>query len=212
MRPTVHGARITSPDRFRRRLEATPFSETEWQMSADRMDDPDPVGRAIVIRCRQSLAGRMDAFAAITKRRTRRGMNEQASAWLSVIDRLPAVHARLARVVILNRPALDVIRQQDGEQTLFYLDPPYLHKTRVGKDVYACEMCEQEHCELLDLIVAVKGKAMLSGYRSSLYNQRLADWVRHEFRMPNHAAGGARKRRMVECVWCNFEPPEQGDD
>jgi DNA adenine methylase len=32
--------------------------------------------------------------------------------------------------VILNQPAIEVIRQQDGEATLFYLDPPYLHETR----------------------------------------------------------------------------------
>ena len=38
---------------------------------------------------------------------------------------MPAVHARLKRVVVLNRDALDVIRTQDGPGTLFYLDPPY---------------------------------------------------------------------------------------
>jgi hypothetical protein len=53
------------------------------------------------IRCRQSLAGRMGAFAPLSRNRTQRRMNEQAAAWLSVVENLPAVHARLKRVVIL---------------------------------------------------------------------------------------------------------------
>jgi DNA adenine methylase len=37
-----------------------------------------------------------------------------------------------------------------------------------------------------------------------LYDRRLCDWTRHEFSLPNQAAGGKQKRRMVEVVWCNF--------
>ena len=131
-------------------------------------------------------------------------MNEQASAWLSVVDGLPDVHARLQRVVILNRPALEVIRQQDGPQTLFYLDPPYLHETRTAQDVYRFEMSKDDHRELLTTILGVKGKVMLSGYRSGLYDGMLTDWDRHDIDVPNNAAGGSSKRRMVECVWCNW--------
>ncbi len=84
------------------------------------------------ITCRQSLAGRMEDFAPLSRTRTRRRMNEQCSAWLTAVEGLIEVHGRLKRVVILNRPALEVIRQEDGPQTLFYLDPPYLHQTRAA--------------------------------------------------------------------------------
>ena len=55
-------------EKFRRRIEATPFSEIEWQEAGDHLDDPDPVARAAAffIRCRQSLAGRMDTFAPLS--------------------------------------------------------------------------------------------------------------------------------------------------
>jgi len=76
------------------------------------------------VECRMSLAGRGDQFAPLSRTRTRRGMNEQASAWLSAVDGLRAVHRRLRRVVVLNRPAIEVIQGQDGPDTLFYLDPP----------------------------------------------------------------------------------------
>ncbi|HET6573043.1 MAG TPA: DNA adenine methylase, partial [Fimbriiglobus sp.] len=102
-------------DQFRRMVNAVPFSEAEWRDAGGRLEDTDSVVAAVAffVRCRQSLAGRLDTFAPLSRSRTRRGMNEQASAWLSAVDGLPAVHARLRRVVILNRDARDVIRQED---------------------------------------------------------------------------------------------------
>ena len=190
--------------RFQRMLEAVPFSEVEWRES--EQCDGDAVERAVCffIQCRQSLAGRMQEFAPLSRTRTRRGMNEQASAWLNAVEGLAAVHARLRRVAILNRDALDVIRQQDGPGTLFYLDPPYLAETRTCDDVYAHEMEVDQHAELLEVVARCVGRVMLSGYPSAMYDRRLRDWTRHEFALPNQAAGGKRKRWMTEVVWCNF--------
>ena len=191
--------------RFRRTLEAVPFSEAEWR-DARSAPAGDPVEDAVrfFVHCRQSLAGRMDCFAPLSRTRTRRGMNEQASAWLNAVDGLAAVHTRLRRVAVLSRDALEVIRSQDGPDTLFYLDPPYLGETRACEEVYAHEMTADQHGELLDAVLACEGRVMLSGYPSELYDRRLRGWTRHTFPSPNHAAGGASKRRMAECVWCNF--------
>jgi DNA adenine methylase len=205
---------------FKRRIEAVPFSETEWQDAQKHLADTDNsssradrVERAVrfFILCRQSMAGRCQDFAPLTRTRTRRGMNEQVSAWLKAIDGLHAVHARLQRVVILNRPAVEVIRSQDGPETLFYLDPPYLPATRSAGDVFGeLDMTEAQHEELLDVIKSLQGKVMLSGYGNSLYDTRLAKWHRHEFDLPNNAAGGVIKRRMVETIWCNFRSRSTG--
>jgi DNA adenine methylase len=147
----------------------------------------------------------MERFTSVTKTRTRRRMNGEVSAWLSAIDGLPDVHARLRRVLVLNRPALEVIRQQDGPQTLFYCDPPYLHETRTTCNVYGpLEMSTSDHQEFLDTIRSVKGRVMVSGYPSELYDHVLTGWSRHTFDMPNQAAGGSSKRRMTEVVWCNY--------
>ncbi len=193
--------------RLQRILEAVPFSESEWGYSDLCNVVPDPVEAAarFFIRCRQSLAGRMDTFAPLSRTRTRRRMNEQASAWPNAVEGLPAVHNRLKRVAVLNRDALDVIRQQDGPSTLYYLDPPYLSETRTADDVYSHEMSLVQHEELLDTIRQCKGRVLLSGYPSALYDTRLANWTRREFILPNQAAGGKQKRRMTEVVvWCNY--------
>src|SRR5205814_1453106 len=151
---------------------------------------------AFFVGCRQSLAGRMQGFTALTRTRTRRRMNGNVSEWLNAVDGLPQVHDRLRRVCIENLPALDLIRREDGLNTLFYCDPPYLHDTRTAPDAYGdFEMTEADHAELLAVLRACKGKVMLSGYPSALYEKELKVWTRHDFDLPNNAAGGEAKRR-----------------
>ena len=193
--------------KFQRIVSAIPFSEREWKDAHAHEYGRDPVGdaAAFFVDCRLSLAGRMNGFTGVTRTRTRGGRNNEVNAWLNCVDGLPAVHRRLRNVLILDgRPALDVIRAHDGPNTLFYCDPPYLHETRSAPQVYAFEMTEDDHRELLDVLRQCRGKVMLSGYPSRLYDETLAGWTRHAFDLPNHAAGGRTKDRETEILWCNF--------
>ena len=198
---------------FEQSVQATPFSDKHWNDAAKRlsnhlgMDYPCwEMAADFFVVCRQSLAGRMDAFAPRSRSRTRQGMNEQVAAWLSCVDGLPQVHARLKRVLILNGDALEVIRKEDGPRTLFYLDPPYLHSTRTTTGEYEHEMDTESHAKLLDTLKQLKGRFLLSGYHSDLYDRWAAegDYRCYEFDISNNAAGGKEKRRMVECVWSNY--------
>jgi DNA adenine methylase len=108
-------------------------------------------------------------------------------------------------VVIENKPALDLIREHDGPHTLFYCDPPYLPRTRTARKAYGpYEMTEQEHRDLLRLLRRCKGKVMLSGYPSELYDRMLSGWTRHTFDVPNQASGAKKKDRETEVLWCNW--------
>jgi DNA adenine methylase len=191
---------------FRRTVEAVPLSRTEWETAHAHEYGKDPVADAVAffVDCRQSLAGRMDTFTGITRTRTRRRMNGNASEWIGAVDGLAAVHARLRRVVIENRPALDVIRKEDEPGTLFYCDPPYLHDTRADPNVYAFEMTDRDHAELLDVLRQCKGNVMLSGYPNELYDRVMAGWNRRTVDVANHAAGGKVKARETEVLWWNF--------
>jgi DNA adenine methylase len=192
--------------RFLRVVQATPVSRPEWERAKAHTDGSDPVADVVAffVLCRQSLAGRMKCFTPLVRTRTRRGMSDNASAWITTVEGLPAVHERLWGVVIEYLDFRKLISREDTPGTLFYCDPPYLHTTRTAPNVYAHEMTTQDHCDLLDLLLAVKGKVMLSGYPSPLYDDALQSWNRHTFDLPNHAAGGKAKGRETEVVWCNF--------
>jgi DNA adenine methylase len=193
--------------RFARTVQAVPLSRAGWAAAhAHVHDGRDPVADAVAFfcDCRQSLAGRIKSFTALTRSRTRRGINGNASEWLSAVDGLPAVHERLRRVILEDLPALDVIRREDSPGTFFYCDPPYLPETRTATDISALEMSAEDHRALLDALLRCQGKVMLSGYASALYDTALRGWTRHTFELPNNAAGGKKKRRATEVLWCNF--------
>jgi DNA adenine methylase len=208
-------------DLFARLMSVVPFSGVEYQAAVDGLKQScecngyDANGGNQVVRAawffivnRMSLAGRMQGFTGITKTRTRARMNNEVSAWLSCVDRLPEVHARLRRALILPpQKALSVIRKFDMPETLFYLDPPYLHETRATTGEYAHEMTYTQHRELLELLKGIKGKFLLSGYDNDLYRgyaNTVPRWDRRDFELPNQVAGGKTKRRMIESLWCNF--------
>lgn len=192
---------------FVRIVNAIPLARSEWEDAhAHTYSDNDPLSDAIAffVDCRQSRSGLMQGFTPITRARTRREMNGNVSEWLSAVDGLPDVHTRLRRVMIENMPAIDLIKREDTENTLFYCDPPYLHETRSATTAYAYEMTASEHLELLEVLCQCKGNVMISGYASEMYNRKLADWHKHTFDLPNNVSGKSNKRRETEVVWCNF--------
>lgn len=194
---------------FKRRIEAIPFSSDEYRFYNDNIfgDDCFTAAVKVFVVSRMSLAGRGKQFTPISTSRTRRGMNEQVSSWLSAIEGLPAVHARLKRILILSEDFETCIRKVDHKKTLFYCDPPYLHETRRTVNEYGgYEMDRAAHERLLGVLAAIDGKFVLSGYRSGLYDDfaKRNKWKRVEFRIKNSAAGGKVKREMVECCWMNY--------
>ena len=185
----------------------TPFSENEFIAAGDPCDGLTTVKRAVrfFVRARQSRQGLMKDFATLSRNRTRRRMNEQASSYLTAVEGLPDVHQRLQQVVILSADSCRVIEQQDGPHALFYCDPPYLHDTRVTTKDYAHEMDPSQHEELLQTLSRIEGKFLLSGYPSNLYDQFAASngWRREEKEIDNKASSKKVKETKCECLWMN---------
>ncbi len=108
--------------------------------------------------------------------------------------------------MILNHDALDVIREQDGPNTCFYLDPPYLHETRSSAGEYEYEMTVDDHHKLLWRLTEISGSFLISGYQSELYNdwEETYGFERHHFEIANNASSKKIKDVKTECLWTNF--------
>ena len=124
------------------------------------------------------------------------------------VSDVPEAHARLKRVVILNSDAGKVICKQDGDKTVFYCDPPYLHETRKATDAYECEMSAVEHESLLQCLSRINGRFLLSGYPSRLYDHfaEAYKWRRVDIQIDNKASSAKTKEIKTECVWLNYSP------
>lgn len=192
---------------FERRMTLTPFAKPVWEHSFDDSSE-DPVDRACAffIRYRQSRQGLGRDFATMSRTRTRRGMNEQVSSWLSAVEGLPVAHERLRRVVIYCEDAVSIIRREDDVNAFFYCDPPYINETRVAKDAYACEMSDEQHEHLLRTLSELRGKFLLSGYPHPLYElwSKRYGWRRTDISIDNKASGKKTKPTKTECLWSNY--------
>jgi DNA adenine methylase len=140
--------------------------------------------------------------------RTRRGMNEQVSAWLTAVDGLWDFYNRFIRVEVRCMDGCEFIDLYDHARALFYLDPPYMHETRAnGKGgEYRHEMTVKQHQYLLSTLAGIKGRFMLSGYPSKLY-ERFAErngWRCARKLIDNKASSKKTKEKKTECLWMNY--------
>ena len=188
----------------------TPYSRELFAELADRPEPEEEIEKAwwFFVRCRQAIGGlgmselTPKSWSAST--RTRRDMPEGVSKYLSSIDGLETVSQRLREVMFESMPAIDVIKKYDSDETLIYLDPPYLPETRHGgkASTYGVEMSYEDHLELLDLVKACKSKIVLSGYLSDLYAAELKDWKVDTVEGKSHMSNSGQSR--VEVLWLNF--------
>lgn len=204
-------------------LTLTPYAEDEWGAttvpipftprvpSGNDHRTPTPqeqqveLARRFLVRHAQSFGGAGTGFS-YSVRQSRRGMAQVVSGWLTSIDeRLPAVVERLREVQVLNRRASEVIERFDGPDALFYCDPPYLPEARVATYAYGpFEMSEEDHVALLSQLLGVRGRVVLSGYRSTLYDSVLSDWRRVDFDTPLQSSCGNTRPRRIESLWLNY--------
>lgn len=99
----------------------------------------------------------------------------------------------------------------DPARTLIYLDPPYLNSSRSSPGrIYQHELLHDGgdldgppgHLQLLDLLLAVPCRVMISHYRCPLYDKRLKGWRREDFQTTNRAGSV-----VIESVYMNFPAP-----
>lgn len=189
-------------------IALTPFSREEfYQAIHGTTDGISNIERArrFYVRARQVRTGLAQTATlgrwANCKNTSRSGMSGVISRWFGGVEALGEIAQRLLRVQIENRPALDVIRLYDGPETLFYCDPPYLHKTRGDNKAYRFEMDEEEHTQLADALHRCHGHVAVSGYRCAFIDRLYVGWRR--FDAPVKQCHSVKKPRS-ECVWMNY--------
>ena len=125
------------------------------------------------------------------------------------IDRFNSAAAQThLNVKTLNCDAISWLDSFKGadENTLIYLDPPYVLSTRTSNARYEHELTDEQHIKLLEIIKRIARQSganvMISGYRNAIYNKALECWFSKDFQAMTR--GGVR----TETVWCSFQPGE----
>lgn len=106
------------------------------------------------------------------------------NAWRNLPARLVATHARLSRVAIESRDALDCIREQGpNPDAMLYVDPPYIKRKKKSKaDSYRHDYTDADHRDLVSTLLSpsLKAGVILCGYADYIYGPLLAcGWTRY---------------------------------
>ncbi len=188
-------------------ISLTPFSREELVRACAPERGLSKLERArrFYIRARQTRTGLAQtssegrwAHCVLT---SRAGMSGSVSRWLGSVEGLSEIVQRLQRVQIENAPAVEVIQRYDTVDTVFYVDPPYVHSARGDSSAYEYEMTDADHESLSKILNNVRGRVVLSGYRTDLYDCLYRTWRRLDAEKRNcHSVRTPRQ----ESAWMNF--------
>lgn len=183
-------------------LLLTPYSREEHdrmkELSPDEGDDVQRAYRLVVL----SFMG-FGSFGS--SRKVKNGYvsaihdEKRIGVWTKLPAKVVQWTNRLRNVELESQNAFEFIRHKDFEDTLFYVDPPYVADTRETTDVYEGEMSEEEHVELSVLLHEVKGMVVLSGYKGDLYSELYEGWESHDKDTFANSRKGVVSR--TETVW-----------
>lgn len=193
------------PEKLANAIYWTPYSRQAYDMACDAWrTETDSFQRAVAFYVRMMMGhGFRTNERKVGWKNDIQGREAAYAAkqWCETPEAVMSAAERLRGVQIENRPAVTVIERFNYPNVLIYADPPYLLRTRHGKQ-YLHEMTDKDHSDLLDVLKSHKGPVLLSGYDSDLYNSALRGWYREE---TVTMAQTSTKRREV--LWMNFEPP-----
>lgn len=189
-----------SPDKLARAIEFTPWSREELALAREPCADAIESARRRYVSAFQSRAQ--------TQRGRSPGWRFQKSElgvhvlplW-NETEHIYTAAARMKMVHIEHDDAIKVIARYDTDESLFYVDPPYMAETRSrtwATRAYATEMDDEAHERLAEALHAVRGYVVLSGYETPAYQRLYAGWAMESC----YAIDGAGNRRK-EVLWMN---------
>ena len=161
---------IAEPETFRRlviRLALLPYSRRLYEQFRRAMgEEADPVDRAamwfyVVSPSFSGIAG--GSWRFVVGESTRR-MAHTVSTYLSAVENLEAVHHRLRGVRITCLDFEEVMEAYDSEETLFFVDPPY-----IGLDYYSSPFPLSEHRRLVRTLLRLRGSWVMTCYDHPVY-------------------------------------------
>ncbi len=199
-------------DKLIANIQLTPYSRKEFYNCRDewsKQDDEFEKARMFYVKTMQSFSGVGQSWS-YSKNKSRRGISQAVSKFLGNVDEnMLDVINRLREIQIENLDIIDLIDKYDNEESLFYLDPPYIADTRVSSNIYDKEMPLEKHEELINRLTTTKSKVILSGYDNNTYNKLLENgWKKINIGEYKNRCGdseGKKTKTKDEYVWINYE-------
>jgi DNA adenine methylase len=128
--------------------------------------------------------------------------------WNGFFNRLEKIRNRLINVYIENLDFENVIKKYDTENTLFYIDPPYLLENNKKNRYYFIEWDLKEHERLLKVVKKIKGKFIISYYEHPTILEWYSEFniIKKNFAKLSQKKG--KKDKGKEILILNYDPTQ----
>jgi DNA adenine methylase len=190
----------------------TLYSREEFNLAREKLkkrEELSDVERAyyFFLTIQQSFGGKGAPWGYRVK-----SLKNLAKTWFNRKKILGAIHQRLANVQIEHDDFRNIIRRYDTPETFFYLDPPYYPGT-YSTHTLKSSLSEKDYEDLFNLLLGIKGKALLSGYYHPAYKVlEDAGWkridIKRKITLLNTNKTGGWMPNKVESLWFNYELPQ----
>lgn len=193
---------------LKEKIDLTPFARGEFDLAYEHTGEPVEKARRMLVR---AAFGRASASASSPWKASFRSYSGAARTttaagdWANYSSYIAGFSRRLKGVIIENIDALDLMRQHDSRDTLFYLDPPYVSSSRDLAQDYRHEMNDAQHEAMAGVVHELKGMCIVSGYKTALYKKLFAAW--RCVTTQAYADGGSSRQ---ECLWLSPNIAHQG--
>lgn len=178
---------------FTKNIKKIKYKESTFDAALEKTDFEDEMDKAtndFILR-RMSRGGMKKVFSSSVK--------GEDDACKSIIAQLPKISERLQNVYITNRTAIEILKVFDNNNILAYIDPPEL-PDKEQTSTCEFEMSIEHHIELSEVLNIFKGKVLISGSPSRLYNRLYKSWT-CETKKINHSS---QQKIKTELLWRNF--------
>lgn len=192
-------------EELKTKVDATLYSRTTYKVAMTMYKVPhlfDDIQRAwsFWVLTTLGFSGTIGSFSYdkdCSKARTFRNKKLRFSKELST---------RLETTQIENTDAIKVIKSRMTNDSFTFIDPPYLSGADQG---HYKGYSEQEYINLLDTLVNIKGKFLLTTYDSKLLDTYVKEnnWYQIKIEKPLTAykSDGSKRRKKVEVFTANYD-------
>ena len=203
-----------------KQLALSPYSREDYKicwngLNDGRISDIEKARRWFVVSA-QSFSGMVGRGWSFDKTGTCQfdciDTNKVIVDYLRDIEKCYRVHLRIRRVQIEHSDFRKLIPRYDTENTWFYLDPPYIPISRPSSKErgYQDEMTHEDHEELIDMLLKAKGKCLVSGYESELYEKLTkSGWNKNKIKVGCGVTTKKKNLKRTEVLWYNYDPPSK---
>jgi len=188
------------PDELIRAIQLTPWARAEYELSLEPAENELERARRFFISSYMSFNGATGDNPRVFGWRHTRSVATRSTVANDLLNNdLMSVASRLLGVQIEHGDYKDILADYgDYDESLVYIDPPYIETERTNTNWYAHEWTNIQHIEAANLLRQCVGYVVVSGYACDLYHElyEAHGWRRFDKEAQTNSGG-----KRIESIW-----------